>query len=417
MFMRNLYYLRTFRGMPVRLHYTWIVAILLAIPILIEVVLPASAPELSGLARLGITALIVALFFVAVVLHECAHLFVAHLFGVRVSTLNLYPLGAITRMPARHRSARAAFWIAAAGPVLSIALWWILTALAAIVTTPEIALAIQMTAMLSLYLGLINLLPGLPLDGGRMGHVLIASVSGSFEHATRIMRICGQIIAYGLIALGISTMIGGENWPRALALIALGWAVREAGGTARRRALVAKVLHQLTAADVLTRPRRTIGPERSLRDFATSLRGRTGNQPTPVIANGMFLGMIDRALLREVPQGYWDARTVVDTMLPARSLDIIAPATPLSLLIPRLADLTSSTEAMSMPVVQEGRLLGLIDAEELLAILELEDEFGLFERGTPASWPAAHLSGSSAQAPQRAAKFLSYVTDVKDGER
>src|SRR5512134_1492064 len=114
--MRNLYYLRTFRGMPVRLHYTWIVAILLGIPVLIEVILPASAPDLSGLARLGLTGLIAALFFLAVVLHECAHLFVAHLFGVRVSTLNLYPLGAITRMPAGHRSAPATFWIAAAGP-------------------------------------------------------------------------------------------------------------------------------------------------------------------------------------------------------------------------------------------------------------------------------------------------------------
>jgi hypothetical protein len=212
-------------------------------------------------------------------------------------------------------------------------------------------------------------------------------------------------------------MIGGDNWPRALALIALGWAIREAGGTARRRALVAKVLQQLTAADVLVRPRWTIDPERTLRDFAASLRGRTGNEPTPVIANGMFLGMIDRALLREVPQGYWDARTVADTMLPTRSLDVIAPATPLSLLIPRLADLESSTEALPMAVVQEGRLLGLIDAEELLAILELEDEFGLFERGTSASWPAAHLSGSSAPTPQRAAKVLSYATDAKDGER
>jgi Zn-dependent protease len=415
--MRNLYYLRTFRGMPLRLHYTWIVALLLGTPILTEVVLPAHAPELSGLARFGLAALIVALFFVAVVLHECAHLVVAHLFGVRVRTLNLYPLGAIARVPARHGSPRAAFWIAAAGPALSIALWWILTALAASITARQLALAIEITATLSLYLGLINLLPGLPLDGGRIGHVLIASLSGSFEDATRTMRISGQIIAYALIALGISTMIGGEDWPRALGLIALGWAIREAGGTARRRALVAKVLHQLTAADVLIRPRQTIGPERSLRDFATSLRGRTGTEPTPVIANGMFLGMIDRALLREVPQGYWDARTVADTMLPARHLDVIAPATSLSLLIPRLAHLASNPEAMPLPVVQEGRLLGLIDAEELLAILELEDEFGLFERGTVAPLPAADVSGSSAQAPQRAAKFLSYATDVKDGER
>jgi Zn-dependent protease len=319
-------------------------------------------------------------FLLAVLLHECAHLLVARLFHVRVSTLNLYPLGAITRTPNRQRSGRAAFWIAAAGPVVSIALWWGLTALADTITTREVALVIEIIGTLSLYLGLINLLPGLPLDGGRMGHVLIRSVYGSFEDATRIMQICGQIIAYGLMVLGIGAMLGEQNWPRALALIAVGWAIREAGGTARRRALVANVLHQLTAADVLVRSRRMIGPERTLRAFATSLRGRTGNEPTPVIANDLFLGMIDRALLQAVPQGYWDTRTVSETMLPAQHLDSIAPTTPVSMLIPRLAHPAASAQALPLPVVHEGQLVGLIDAEELLAILEVEDEFGLFDR-------------------------------------
>jgi Zn-dependent protease len=309
--MRNLYYLRTIRGMPVRLHYTWIVAALLGIPVLAEIILPTYAPNLTGLVRILLAALIAMLFFLVVVLHECAHLLVAEIFHVRVPTLNICPLGAITRMPDRQRSGRAAFWIAAAGPAMSIAVWWVLQGLAGIITIREVALVLEVSGTLSLYLGLINLLPGLPLDGGRMGHVLLRSLYGSFEDATRIMRVCGQIIAFGLIGLGIGVMLDQQSGPRALALITVGWIIREAGGTARRRALVAKVLHQLTAADILVKPRRTIGPERTLREFAISLRGRTGNEPTPVIANDTFLGMIDRALLREVPQGYWDTRTVL----------------------------------------------------------------------------------------------------------
>jgi Zn-dependent protease len=402
--MRNLYYVRTIRGMPVRLHYTWIVAVLLGIPIIAEVILPAAVPDLSAFTRILLSVLIAALFFLAVVLHECAHLLVASLFRLRVSTLNIYPLGAITRMPNRLQSGRAAFWIAAAGPMLSIALWWALTALAATITTREVALVLEITGSLSLYLGLINLLPGLPLDGGRMGHVLVSSIYGSLEDATRIMRICGQIIAYGLMVLGVSVMLGEQNWPRALAPIAVGWAIREAGGTAHRRALVAKVLHQLTAADVLIKPRRIVGPERTLRTFATSLRGRTGNEPTPVIANDTFLGMIDRALLREVPQGYWDTRTVAETMLPAQSLETIIPTTPVSMLIPRLAH--RATSAQPLPVVQEGRLLGLIDAEELLAILELEDEFGLFDRGLATDTTNAPLVDARAKTAQPAASRL-----------
>jgi Zn-dependent protease len=404
--MRNLYYLRTIRGMPVRLHYTWIVAALLGIPIVAEVVLPAYAADLSHLARILLTALIVALFFLVVLLHECAHLVVARIFGVHVRTLNIYPLGALTRMPSQQQSGRAAFWIAAAGPTMNIAVWWGLTVLANMISIRNVALALDVTALLSLYLGLINLLPGLPLDGGRMAHVLLRLVYGSFEKATRLMRVCGQIIAYGLIALGIVAMLGEQDWPRALAFIAVGWAIREAGGTARRRALVAELLHHLTAADILTKPRRTIGPERTLREFAISLRGRTGDEPTPVIANDAFLGMIDRALLREVPQGYWDTRTVAEAMLPTQQLDAIVPTTPVSMLIPRLAALATSAQSLPMPVVQGGRLLGLIDAEEMLAILELEDEFGLFERGAVAAVTNIPSLGSGAQAGRPAVNQL-----------
>jgi Zn-dependent protease len=404
--MRNLYYVRTIRGMPVRLHYTWMVAALLGIPIIAEIIVPASAPNLGVFARTLLSVLIAVLFFLTVVLHECAHLLVAGLFRVRVSTLNIYPLGAITRMPSQQWAGHAAFWIAAAGPALSIALWWGLTVLASTITTREVALALEITGSLSLYLGLINLLPGLPLDGGRMGHVLITAIYGSVEDATRIMRICGQIIAYGLIVLGISAMLGEQNWPRALALIAVGWAIREAGGTARRRALVANVLHQLTAADVLVKPRRMIGPERTLRAFATSLRSRTGNMPTPVIANDEFLGLIDRALLREVPQGYWDTRTVAETMLPVQYLETIIPTTPVSMLIPRLAQRATSAQPQPLPVVQDGRLLGLIDAEELLAILELEDEFGLFDRGMARDTTNAPLVDTRANIAQPAPNRL-----------
>jgi Zn-dependent protease len=404
--MRNLYYVRTIRGIPVRLHYTWIVAALLGIPMLAEIVLPASDPELSMLVRILLSVVIASLFFLAVVLHECGHLIVARLFHDRVSTLNIYPLGAITRTLGRQPTGRAAFWIAAAGPAASIALWWALTALASTITRPEIALALEVTGTLSLYLGLINLLPGLPLDGGRMGHMLIRTVYGSFEDATRIMRICGQIIAYGLIVLGISAMLGEQNWPRALALIAVGWAIREAGGSARRRALLANVLHKLTAADILIRPRQSIGPERTLRAFASSLRGRTGNEPTPVIANDVFLGMIDRTLLRDVPQGYWGTRTVAETMLPAQSLETVAPTVPVSMLIPRLIQSARSAQPLPLPVVHEGRLLGLVDADEIFAILELEDEFGLFGRPMAVDTARAPLVAGSAQPVQQAPNRL-----------
>ena len=97
--------------------------------------------------------------------------------------------------------------------------------------------------------------------------------------------------------------------------------------------------------------------------------------------------MIDRELLRDVPQGYWDERTVAETMLPAAHIGSISPATPVSTLLPRL--LTDALwQRMPMPVVDQGQLVGLIDGDQMSEILELEDEFGLFGRGAVAE---AHL--------------------------
>jgi hypothetical protein len=196
-----------------------------------------------------------------------------------------------------------------------------------------------------------------------------------------------------------------SDWLLAATMIVVGGAIREAGGTAYRRSLIAQHLRQLTAVDVLTEPKRTLGPEQTLRSFALLLRGRTGNMPTPVIANGMFLGMLDRERLRDVPQGHWDTRTVAETMLPAGDLSAIAPSTPVSMLIPRLLNSMSEERSMPVPVVEDGQLLGVIDGDEMLTILEIEEEFGLFERSGQAR-PSALRAEVSSRAQQPAASRL-----------
>lgn len=103
------------------------------------------------------------------------------------------------------------------------------------------------------------------------------------------------------------------------------------------------------------------------------------HQKRAVVANEMFLGMIDREAALEVPQGLWDTRTVAETMIPAAALDVVAPDTPVSLLIPRLAS-SRLEQQLPIPVVRAGRLVGLIDADQLLELLDLEDEFGLLPR-------------------------------------
>jgi Zn-dependent protease len=383
--MRNLFQIMTIRGVPVRLHYTWLIAVLIGIPFLTTITIPMSMPDSSTPTRVLLALLILAIFFGAVVVHELAHLLVARLLHVRFPVINLYPLGAITRLPERYGKPNTAFWIAAAGPIASIALSWVLITLAsASGISLWLAAALAIGGWISLYLGLINLLPGLPLDAGHMLRAVLEFGSGSAETATRIARVAGRVIAYGLVSIGAIRMIGAQDWLLGGALLLVGWAIRDAGGTAYRRRLVVQLLNRLTAADVLSKPEQTIGPERSLRDFATMLRGRMGDKPTPVIANDSFIGVINRNLLRAVPQGHWDERTVAEDMIPAANLMVVPLTTPVSMLIPHLAS-DAVVQQPYVAVVHEGQLCGMIDADELLVFLDLEDEFGLFARG-PIAW-------------------------------
>ncbi len=396
--MRNLYSITTIRGMPVQVHYTWIIVALLGVWVLGGVTLPAFLPASGVLARLLLALLILALCFGAVVIHELAHLLVARTFGVRFLVLNLYPLGAVTRLPDPHGSPTAAFWTAAAGPAVSLLLWGILISLASGgAISLGLAVVLYVVGQFSLFLGLINLLPGLPLDGGRMLRAAFWWATGNFESATSIARRLGQIIAYGLIFFGAWRLVNIRDWMLGGALVLIGWAMREAGGTAYRRALVARLLHRLTAGEVLQTPAHVAAPEDTLQAFAHSLRGRSGREPTAVVTDGMFLGMIDREGALEVPQGLWDTRTVAETMIPAATLDVAAPDTPVSMLIPLLAA-GSREQQLPVPVVQEGRLVGLIDVDQLVELLDLEDEFGLLPRHNVTQTPTEAQPAAAAPA-------------------
>jgi Zn-dependent protease len=117
--------------MPVRLHYTWLIVALIGVPVLATLTLPSFTPNVSGPVGLLLALLTLVLFLGVVVLHELAHRLVARLMHVRFPVMNLYPLGAIARLPDRYASPTTAYCIAAAGPLASIALAWVLRSLAA----------------------------------------------------------------------------------------------------------------------------------------------------------------------------------------------------------------------------------------------------------------------------------------------
>jgi Zn-dependent protease/CBS domain-containing protein len=398
--MRTLYHIATWRGTPLRLHYTLFSAALLGAALLIGYTLPAALPELGGLGRFALALFIVALSLLVIVAHEAAHLFVARAMGVIVPVVNLYPLGALTRLPDRRASPKAAFWVAAAGPAASLALWLVLTLATASVALPAwLAVTLGIVARVSLVLGLINLLPGLPFDGGRMLRAALWLLSGTFESASTLASRLGQALSYGLILVGAGLVVWRQDWVLGGILLLIGWGALDASGALHRRAVVAQLLHKLSAADVLRPPGATLPPTTSLRDAWLALRSQAHGAAIPVVDAEQFLGMISNEQLLAVPQGYWDTRTVAEVLTPATALGPVSPDTPLSLLLPRLTDSDAFATA-SVPVVEDGRLLGQVEAREMTEFLELDDTFGLLPRPGAADLAATEAASSPPAQPQ-----------------
>lgn len=377
--MHAFYTVRTNRSIPLRLHYTWIIAALVGGWILHTSALPDLLPGLDGLLYLLLTLAGLALGLISVALHELAHILAARSRGIRPRMITLYPFGGVPNHLDQRAGPAATLWIAAAGPAMSLALWWLLTTAADVAALPLwLRAMLWLAAQINLGLALSNLLPGLPLDGGRILRALAWNLTFDFGSATEVARKIGQAIAYGLIFLGAWMIVAWEGDARGLVLLLLGWTMRIAGGLNEQRALVDRMLQNLSAADLALPSVETLSPDATLRQvFTETLQQRSAAAPMPVVAAGQFCGMLTMRDMLEIPQGLWEERTVASAMVPAALLPQIAPDTPVSALVPWFTG-HDGARLERLPVVSDGRLVGVLDASRLDAILRLEDALALY---------------------------------------
>lgn len=377
--MKTFYRVAQMRGIPVRIHYTWIIAVLIGGWLVSARILADALPALAGLGHLALVAVILALSFASVLFHELAHYAAARVFGLRMRTITLYPFGGVPSQLDQRAGSTKAIWIAAAGPVASLALWGSLTLLSAVGSlTPQLRVALEVTAQVNLVLALVNLLPGLPLDGGRVVRAIAWQWTLGYPAASAVARKAGQVIAYGLIFFGAWLFLTQEGGLIALLLVLLGWMMREAGSVNQQRELVDQMLTTLIAADVVEPVETSVNPEATLRQVYTeTLHGQNARRPIPVVADDRFLGMLTMRAMLDVPQGVWDTRTVGDVMLPAATLPQVAADTPISRVIPHYAR-AEDADGLALPVVKDGRLIGRVDRKRMDALLDLEDALALY---------------------------------------
>ena len=269
--------LLTIRGIPLRIHPSWFVILLLATLAFQQQYALSLGSQLAP-AALWVVALVTALaLFVSVLLHELGHSLVALRQGVKVKSITLFLLGGVASVERECSTARGALMVAAAGPAVSLVLGFGLLASthAASHVAPVLGQMVERLGALNLILGLFNLLPGLPLDGGLIVKALVWQFSGSQRRGVEVANACGRFLSLFAVGMGTVLLLRGGGIAGAW-LILLGWFGLGAARNQKQMLVVQQALKDLKVRDVAQRRFRVLEADTTLRELS---RLRLGTAP------------------------------------------------------------------------------------------------------------------------------------------
>jgi Zn-dependent protease/CBS domain-containing protein len=360
-------------GIDIYIHWSWSIVALLVTWSLATAYLPEVYPGWSAGQRWLIGAVTAIFFFASVLAHELAHALVARRKGVPVNGITLFVFGGVSALGGEPRNARDEFAIAVVGPLTSIAvslLFAVIWAVARALDSAPLAASAGYLAYINLALGLFNLLPGFPLDGGRVFRAAVWGATGDMTRATRVATNAGRVVAAILIALGVLSLFGfggfGGVW-----FILIGLFLWNAAEASYRQQVLEDTLHGFRVADLVEPAPPSIDPTITLRRFADAYVLRLHQRAFFVgSGSGEVIGLITMTDLRRVPEEQWASVTVDRAMTPAERLVTVTPETDASTAL----QLMATHDVNQLPVVDGTEVRGLLSRATLLRAVQLRGE-------------------------------------------
>ena len=369
----NSLYVGRFFGIPVRVHASWFLVFLIVSISLAGSYFPQRFPQASPALHwtLGIAASL--LFFASVLAHELAHSVVARRRGLPVHDIVLFIFGGVSQISEEPRTPATELLMAIVGPLTSLVLGIVFLLLWLLVQDANAPLSAVLMYLggINLSLGLFNLVPGFPLDGGRVLRALLWWRTRSLERSTRWASRVGQFVAYSLIIVGIWQVIGG-NLGGGLWIAFIGWFLDNAAQSSYRQLTLRNLLSGHTAGEIMTRGCAAIPPEGRLQEVVDQHILFSGRRCLPVKEGDSLLGLLTVHRIKGFPREEWAWRTAREAMIPLAELRTIAPAQELVDALNQMAE----DGVNQLPVVEKGQLVGLLTRENITTFLRIKSELG-----------------------------------------
>ena len=360
-------------GIRIGVHYTWFIVFIL-LGSSLYLLFRSSQPE-WGTGIAWTTAVITSLiFFASIILHELGHSLVALALGIRVSSITLFIFGGVAQTERDADSAGKEFAIAIAGPLVSFVLaglFYLLAHLLSEAGRPAFE-ALLWLATINLFVAVFNLVPGFPLDGGRVLRAVVWGVSGNAIKGMNWAVVAGKVVAYTLMLMGVVTVVQTGLLINGLWFVGLGWFLLAAAEASGRSFTMQQVFGHTSARQVMARQVPRVDADTVLSEWMDRQVLTTGERAYLVDEDGRVVGLVTLSDCKKVPREQWDSVPVRRIMTPVERLVTVAPEIP----IVQVLDRMQARGLNQVPVVEHGSIVGWIDRDRLLRILRSHMETG-----------------------------------------
>ena len=312
------------------------------------------------------------LLFGSVLVHELGHSVVAMHYGIPVPRITLFIFGGVAQIAQEPESALSEFWIAIAGPVVSLVLAVFFGELATVFAGVPMLLALaKYLALLNLVLAIFNLVPGFPLDGGRIFRAILWGITHSFQRATTIAAVVGQGFGYFFIFTGVWMVLSGNIF-NGIWIAFIGWFLESAAKSQIQMQIVRNMLAGHKVSEIMRRDFAGVSAATTLQELEDQHVLESGRRSFVVDNNGHgHVGLVTLSAITAVPRSAWRSTTVDQVMIPPNKLVSVQPNTEAWEALEKMG----RDGVNQLPVVLNGSIVGMVSRDDLLHYLSLHPVF------------------------------------------
>jgi Zn-dependent protease len=300
--------------------------------------------------------------------------------NIPVKEITLFVFGGVSQITKEATRPRAELLVAIVGPLTSLALAGIFYGVYLLLAGKQQILAaslMQWLAVINVALAVFNLIPGFPLDGGRIFRALVWQRTNDYQRATRLASKVGQGIAYAFMAGGFVLLLAFRFWVQGLWLIFIGWFLRDAARASYQQVLLRDALIGITARQLTDHGSPLIPPNLNLMELAQQYILPTGRSCFLISWGAELEGMVTLQQIKKIPRSRWAITSVQDIMTPASKLKVAYAEQDILSVLQEM----SGENTNHIPVMETGKVIGVINREDIARFLRTRLDFGI--KSTP----------------------------------